>query len=212
MLWLVLQLIALIVATARVPLAAGYPQPAEFLAPHVMVVVQTTAAVLLFPYLLSSWPVAVAVMATTWPFIILSGLLSSVPGDRLVSTAGYVSGWLLTLAALSRALPPRARPFAVAAGTLLAAGGVVGFYLEQDFGSGSTRGFWTSLSPPLAALHHLNVERSYLTGWPLLYVVMGTIALARILWRTHQVIHRKRTKTEFSTPAALDHNSRGRSS
>src|SRR4051812_545277 len=212
LLWLLIQLFALIVATARVPLAAGYPQPAEFLAPHVMVVVQTIAAALLFPYLLSGWSVAIVVIATTWPFVILSGLLSPVPGEGLVSTAGFVSGWLLTLASLNRALPHRARPFGVAAAPLLAAGGVVGFYPDQDFGTGSTADLWTSISPPLAAVHHLNVEGSYLKGWPFLYVVMGAVGLGRILFLTHQVIHRKRTISEFSTPAAIDHNSSGRSS
>src|SRR3954466_14941902 len=127
LLWLVIQLIALIVATARVPLAAGYPQPAELLAPHVTVVVQTIAAALLFPYLLSSWSVAIVVIATTWPFVILSGLLSPVPGDGLVSTAGFVSGWLLTLASLNRALPHRARPFAAAGAAVRPGGGGGGF-------------------------------------------------------------------------------------
>ena len=67
------------VSALRVPLAAGYAQPAEMLAAHVMLVTQVSAAGLLFPYLMRSVFSAAAVAATAVPFVVLAGVLSATP-------------------------------------------------------------------------------------------------------------------------------------
>ena len=85
------------IALFRVPLAAGYPANGELLAANVLVVTQVIAASLLFPLLLTSGPAAVAVISAAWPFLVLAGVLSGAPPERIAAAGCYVSAWLVAL-------------------------------------------------------------------------------------------------------------------
>ena len=65
---------ALCLAGLRIPLSARYPQPEEALAVHVLVIVQITAAALLFPLLFRSITSSIIVIASAIPFIQLAAV------------------------------------------------------------------------------------------------------------------------------------------
>jgi hypothetical protein len=67
------------------------------LAANVLVVTQVVAASLLFPLLLKSGPAAVAVISAAWPFLVLAGVLSGAPPERIAAAGCYVSAWLVAL-------------------------------------------------------------------------------------------------------------------
>lgn len=188
LMWLLVQLLALLVAAFRVPLAAGYRQPGDLLAAHVMVVAQVTIAALVFPYLMRSGPAAIAVVCSAWPLVVIAGVLSGTPTAGIVAAAGYVTAWLLALGALNAALPERFRPLGVATVTLLSVGVLIVLYLDVEFGGGN--GVWKSLSPPLAALRQVSGDASA-RDW-LLPATAATVAtaVAFLRRRSRQVIHK----------------------
>ena len=191
--WLSVQLIAILVSTARVPLAAKYPQPAELLAVHVMVIVQLTAAALLAPYLMRTRPAAVAVIVAAWPFTVIAGVLSAAEPGRLVAAGAWVSLWLLALAGWCWALPRRAQPVVVAVATLLALGPPVLWYLRAEFGGDADAlgqsPTWTHFTPTAGALARLAGEGAW-WAWsiPLLVCTLAVVT-GFSLRRRDQVIH-----------------------
>src|SRR5881227_2670709 len=83
--WLVLQLTALALAAARVPLsAAHFVAPGEALAIHEMLIVQFAASAMFFPFLLRDARRCVALMLTSAPMLQLAGTLSTTPMPRVV--------------------------------------------------------------------------------------------------------------------------------
>ena len=186
--WLIIQLLALLLATARVPLAARYPQPAELLAAHVMVVVQLTAAALLMPYLLRNWAAAVAVIVTAWPFLVLGGVLSALPTARLTALGGFVTAWLIAFALVNLTAPDAWRLWACAAAAVGTSGGLVLTHLSEEFGGRDTT--WLSWLPPLAALRQVN-DQFRILDWALpaaLSVICAGVLLLRT--RSSHVIHK----------------------
>ena len=167
LLWLLVQFMALLAAVLRVPLAAHYPQPAELLAAHVVVVVQVTAAALLFPSLLRDRYAAVAVVATAVPFQVLAAVLSAVPAARGAAAGTYAIAWIVALWGWNAAGSGRGRAASAttgvgaAAAALLTAGTLAAFYLRLEFAADAPgdphdlAAKWAAVSPPLAALHLL---------------------------------------------------------
>lgn len=195
LLWLGIQLIALLVALLRIPLAAQYPQPAELLAAQVMVVVQVTSIALLFPYLLRDLAAAVAVAATAVPFILLGGALSAVPAVRMAGAGSYVSAWIVALWAWNAQVSVTGRLTGVAAAALLTGGTLVALYLRLEYALGvagdaeDVMTAWAPLSPPLAALHLLT-DTPRLRDWCAPAVVLAAALASRIITRrSSQVIH-----------------------
>jgi len=193
--WLGLQLLALFVALARVPLAAGYPRPAELLAAQVMAVTQVTGAALLFPWLMRTSASAIVVVATTWPFLALAGSVSGVPPMRLIGVGSHVTAWMIAGWAWALWAPARSRPAAVAAAALITLGSLALFYLWLEFGPnpaldvGEAAGRWAAFTPPLAALRQLHAApdaREY--GIPAA-VAAGACLCQFWAPRTSQVIH-----------------------
>ena len=195
LLWLSLQLLALLTALLRVPLAAQYPQPAELLAAQVMVVVQVTAVALLFPYLLRDVRSVAAVVAATLPFLVLSGAVSGIPAGRLVLAGIYVVSWIVALAAWNVRASTSGRSAGVAAATLLTLGTLVAFYLRLEYAADAAGepaeqlARWAPASPPLAALRLLtNPPRA--ADWCTPVGVLTTAILWRLAARrSRQVIH-----------------------
>jgi hypothetical protein len=187
-------MLALLVALLRVPLAAGYPQSAELWAAHTLAITQIVATSLLFPWLFSGTAPAVATISSAWPFAVFAGVLSGLPGVRIVATDCLVTAWMLSLWAWNASAPVTTRPTAVAVALLLSVGSLVLFYLSLEFAHSSgddiaVAARWAQLSPPLAALRLLEATpraRDY--GIPV--VVAGGAFVCRIFARrSSQVIH-----------------------
>lgn len=152
-----------------------------------MLVTQVAASALAFPYLMRSWPAAVAVALAAWPFVVIAGVLSGTPTAAVIRAASYVMACLIALGAVNAALPERSRSLAVAAATLLCVGGPVLFYLDVEFARGD--GPWTWISPTLAVLRHVRGDASA-RDW-LLPATIASIAVAAVFLRrrSSQVIH-----------------------
>src|ERR1051325_1322831 len=97
LIWLVLQLLVLLLPVLQVQLSDEFPRPAEKLAIEEMVVSQIALSALLFPLLLRDFPSAIVMAATTWPFLLLAGLLSSTPAYPLLEAGAFVSIWIIAL-------------------------------------------------------------------------------------------------------------------
>jgi hypothetical protein len=161
LLWLLIQLAALSLATLRIPLAAKYPQPGELLATHVMLAAQVAASALVFPYLMRDWRTAAAVIAAAWPFAASASVLSALPPGAAALGELYVTLWLVALALWSAVLRgPRSRAYGVAIAAALSIGGAALWYLSLEFNpaGGAAQGNGARLlavSPIIAVLRQL---------------------------------------------------------
>ena len=179
-LWLAVQLAALALAAARVPLAAKYPRPEELLAAHLMLTVQVSASALLFPYLMRDWRTAASVIATAWPFLMLASTLAAVPVGRAVAAGAYVTLWLVALAAWAPLLTrPQLQSMGVAFAALVSVGGVALNYLRVEFSNlaygNGTGHAWTALGPVTAAISRLSEDGATRPVWAL-PAVLGVLA------------------------------------
>lgn len=212
LLWLALQIAPLLLAAFRIPLAtgtAGYPEPAERLAAHLIVAVQIAGSALLFPFLLRTWSSSLMTLATAWPPLWLAGHLAALSPDHVLPVALFVTAWLAGLAAWRAAVDswPRGKGQMVVAAVVTAVtlGGGVLWYFTAEFGPPPSP---TTL-PPLARFGPLAAALALLPGrtdssspaaelvpspaviaaiwaWPLSVLVTGLIAWAigaRKPWR-----------------------------
>lgn len=178
--WLLIQSAALVVALLRLPLSAAYPRNGELLAAQVILITQFTAAALLFPYLTRTCGTALAVIAASWPFVVLGGVFSAVAVERMIACAGYLTAWLVALWAWRAAAGAQVR-YAVAIISLLTFGSLMLRYLTLEFtaetGDDARQAAtnWTRLSPPLAAIRMLSESFE-----PLLWTVPATAGVAAL--------------------------------
>jgi len=191
LLWLVIQLAALLLGALRIPLAAKYPQPAERLATHVMLATQVAASALLFPWLMRDWRTAAAVVATAWPFAAAASALSAVSLESTAAGEGYVTLWLAGLALWSRLLRgPRSQSFGVALAASVSIGAAVTWYLALEFGQsvgpgepvGGSGGAVLAAFPMVAALRQL-APRGRDWRDPLLLLALIAVAVVALLTR-----------------------------
>ncbi|HWE94828.1 MAG TPA: hypothetical protein VG269_12760 [Tepidisphaeraceae bacterium] len=160
--WLLLQIGALMLAALRVPLWAHAPAGGEFLALEILGATQILAGALLFPVLLSDWRSSAMAIGVAWPMLLLAGFLANSPIGTMLLAGGYVSAWLLVLAIWRLPLSstkPQLTASAVAAGW--AAAGPVLIYAHAEFplsplpplspticaATGPITGLFTLLSP-----------------------------------------------------------------
>jgi hypothetical protein len=134
--WLAVQFGALALAAWRVPLAAQYPQPAEFQAVRVLVAVQCLAAAMLCPVLLRGWRMALVAIVTAGIFIFFAGGLSAWSMREPLYPAVYVALWLATLFVWVKVVGKRQGHLIPAISAVYAGGGPLLWYLGQDLGSG----------------------------------------------------------------------------
>ena len=189
--WVLLQLVAFGLSAARIPFyGKSFPQPAELLASNVMLVVQIGASAMLFPFLLRDiWATSI-VIATSWPFTIVAGVFTGRmdPWLPTVEAAGYVTLWLLGLAAWRSILrSPRAQAGGIAMATLAAFGGPLAWYLRAEFGnsSGGSPDLWGPIFGAMAVANH---GMSLKGPW----MVMGGFLAAGILGRGVQWVASRR--------------------
>jgi hypothetical protein len=208
LLWLLVQLAALSLAALRIPLAAKYPQPAELLATHVMLVAQVAAAALLFPRLMPDWRTAAGVIVTAWPFAVAASALSAASVGATARGEAYVTAWLVALALWSAALPgPRSRLYGVSVAASLSMGAAILWYLAHEFGvaggpertvGGSGRRLWAA-SPVLAALNQVSA-RGPLWGDAVFLLALVLAAVATVLARRR----RDRLSTARARPGSAE--------
>lgn len=132
-LWLAIQLGALLVSIARVPLSASSARPAELDATPLLLAAQLAASALLFPFFTRNTATATAVLATSWPFIVLSAIVSARPSAEIAALEAFVTLWLTSLALWRRALSPSKQFPAVAVAMLLVLAPPIAIYLHADY-------------------------------------------------------------------------------
>lgn len=131
-----IQLGALWLAAARIPLAAGYPEPAEFQAIRVLLAAQFVGAAMFFPLLCRGWQMTVLTLVTGWVMLTFAGALAATPAVQLVAPAGSLALWILTLSLAGLGIRGHgARTRLTAAATCVVAGGPIVWYAANDMGS-----------------------------------------------------------------------------
>ena len=103
-LWLALQLAALAIAAFHFPLWAHAPESEDLLALQFLLVAQLSGSALLFPLLMGSWRQTVFITASSWPVIVVAGMLSAVSLRTIGLAAMFTTFWLLALAVITWAI------------------------------------------------------------------------------------------------------------
>lgn len=175
--WLLVQLAALLLSATRVPLAAQYPRAAERLAVYLLLATQLFAAAALMPWLLHGWRQSLLAAASSWPLLGIAAMLSTVPPGRALAAGGYLTAWVATLALWNAAAPSRRVAFVFsAAASAVAAGGGLFWYLREDFGPAGAP------TTPAAAWHHGPIPAAFSlasggpvgdSGWPALLAMVA---------------------------------------
>ncbi len=144
----------MILAAARVPLAARYPEPAEQLAPHVLVATQVIAAALLFPFLLREWRVAIQLIATAIPFQFAAAILAGWDVRSIADSAACVAVWIVALSLWTASIrTEKSRALGIALASFLTLGAGIAHYLRLEFDpSTATENAFELASPLFTAL------------------------------------------------------------
>ena len=198
--WVLIQMASLVVAGARLPLAAKYPRPEESLAAYVMLVAQVVGSGLLFPYLMRDWRTAAITIAAAWPFLLLAAGIAAVPAGDASRAAGYVTAWLIALALWRTALPgPRSLAIATAIWGLLTVGAATVWYLQSEFVTEGDNDL-TWLSPLVASVRQLTSARVRGAEWALPSGLCAAALLAGFAGR----VMRRRRRRQIPTDASGD--------
>ena len=184
LIWLALQLLVLLLPALQVPLADEFPRPAEKLAIEEMVVAQIALSALLFPLLLRDFASGIVIAASTWPFLLLAGLLSSTSSHRLLEVGTFISLWITALGLL-RTESMKWNAWTSAIVSTIAIGGAIAAYLRAEFATGAIDGLL--FGPLIGALDVLHKSDDRWKGWMLLSIFLIVAAVFRI------VSHRLRT-------------------
>jgi MYXO-CTERM domain-containing protein len=195
-LWLALQLLALLLPTLHISLSDDFPRPIERLAMHEMLVVQITAAAMLFPMLFKTIPTTIALIATTWPFLQLAAMLSATPALRLLLVALYLTLWMIALALINSTLrTDRARLRAAALATSFTLAGPLLWYLHHEFNPNpDARLSMLAFNPLLSALEILNSADRSAGAWSFIGLLLALSLAAALLLR------RRAKRDNLSTP------------
>jgi hypothetical protein len=201
-LWLGIQLSIILITVLRIPLAAHYVEPAEGLAPHLLLGAQVVAAGLLFPFLLRDLDSTAQVLATAIPFQLAAGYLGGLSMGELMPAAGFVAGWIATLHVWAIALPDaRTQMLGVGLANCATLGGAILRYLRLEFTAGPFAGAsFESSSPLLTTLAALAGE-SVRRGW----LFLLSMAVVGLLVRGIQKYNFTKTspkRCQAVTPAA----------
>jgi hypothetical protein len=186
--WLAAQLLILIIAAARVPLAARYPEPAEQLAPQLLLCGQAIVASLLFPWLLRDFRTTAQMLATALPFQLATVFLSGIPIRELAPAIGYVDAFSGALAIWSPLLRSNlAQSLGVALASCLTLGGGMLRYLRVEYSGGrgaSVPHTWETVTPLPSTLQAL-AGQAPLGGWMLLAVLFVSAITVHLIRRRH---------------------------
>jgi len=189
--WLALQLSVLLLPVMQVQLSDEFPRPAESLAADEMVVAQIALSALLFSFLLRDLTAAAVMAATTWPFLLLAGLLSSTAPHHLIEAGAFISLWIIALGLL-RTDSPKWNVWTTAIASTIAIGGAIAAYLRSEFSSSAVDGLL--FGPIVGGLDLLHAVENRWRSWVVLVLFLMAGMLLRIIshrFRTapRQVIH-----------------------
>src|SRR5205823_3369437 len=114
----------------------------------VMLVVQVVSAAMLFPFLLRDLRAAAMVVAASWPFTVIAGILTGFSEPRVLGAAGLaVTAWLVGLALWRPALrTARAEAVGVTVAVLMALGVPLLWYLRAEYELQSDAVRWSGIS------------------------------------------------------------------
>jgi hypothetical protein len=134
--WVVIQLLALALSSARISL---WPRPTlavEDYALDIMLAAQVAGSALLFPWLMRNIRLATFVVLITLPFLQLAAILASAPTLVVFKTIALLWPWLISLALWRVVLvSERLQLIGVAAATSCSLGGAAMLYLRAEFSS-----------------------------------------------------------------------------
>jgi hypothetical protein len=160
-----------------VPLSDEFPRPAEKLAAEEMIIAQIALSSLLLSYLLRDMAATLVIIASTWPFLLLAGLLSSTPPYRLLEVGVFISIWILTLGLL-RSDSPKWNAWATALVSTISIGGGIAAYLRSEFSSGPVNGLL--FGPIIGVLDLLHGPHNRWQTWLILPIFLMVAAVLRI--------------------------------
>jgi hypothetical protein len=189
LLWLAIQLAAILLAALQIPLAARYPEPAERLAPQLLLAVQVIGAGMLFPFLLRDWRHAVNIAAPGFPFQLAAAYLGGLATREILPASVFVGAWILILTLWRACLrSPGAQMIGVLLATCLTLGGGILRYLRLEFSlTSAAEPTFETASPLLTTLAAVEGNPT-VAGWLLLAGLLlagvGTLAIRRFV-RTH---------------------------
>ncbi len=175
----------------QVPLSDEFTRPAEKLAVEEMLVAQIGLSALLFSFLMRDFAGAIVMAASSWPFLLLAGLLSSTPPYRLLETGTFISAWIVACGLL-RQESVKWNAWATAIVSTIAIGGAIAAYLRSEFGNGAVDGLL--FGPIVGALGVVHGSGDRWRAWVLLPVFLMAAGVLRILAHrlstaSRQVIH-----------------------
>ena len=156
--WLLVQLGALLIATFRVPLAAQYPQPAEFHAVQMMLAAQFSLLALTFPWLLQTWRQALSVLAAGSAMLLAASALAAWGAGEILPACLFLAAWVLVFTTLGLIRSPRAKLLTLAVAATYVLGGPLLWYLRLEFSAAGSLGGIPGFGPLLQVVstpHHL---------------------------------------------------------
>lgn len=145
-------------AAFRVPLAAQYPEPAEFQAVQLMLAAQFAALAVLHPWLMRTWAAAAAVLAAAWVMLCLAAGLSAWAVKDTLPLNIFLTIWIADFAMLGRIRHPHWQSAITTIAGAYVIGGPLLWYLQLEFASPSPGAPGIAFGPMLVALstpHHL---------------------------------------------------------
>jgi hypothetical protein len=132
--WVVVQLLALVVAASDVSLWARAVEPTSNLALPIVLIVQLVFASLLAPMLFRNWVGGAALIAAAVPFACLAGMLSAAPVTQVLRSAVLAAAWMIIVASWTlRATSPAAKAVVSSVATALTLGLAILSYVSFEF-------------------------------------------------------------------------------
>ena len=192
--WLLIQMIVLCLAAARVPLWYRAPAPVERVAVEQMLAAQVVASALLFPWLMRNLATGLCVILVTAPFVQLAAVLAEVDLARAAVAWIFAALWMSALLAWTVALrasraATRAQLIGVALAGALAMGGPVLRYLRLEFFhfAPPTQETTRWADPVAGAITQLQTGATDAAQWALLVCLLvgGMVACA---WSRRQLV------------------------
>ena len=173
--WLLVQVLALLLAAARVPLWARFDSAIESWALCWMLAVEVGASALLFPWLMPDLRAGVSVALISLPFILLAGLLAREPIGTTLRACAEILLWLAALSAWRTVLENRTTQL-LAAGiaSIATIGAACLIYLATEFNDAT-------------------VSAGHMTGWS--WIALGANFVAAVV----TLIVRRRLRAKLST-------------
>jgi len=137
--WAILQVVAIGLAAARVPLAAQYPVIGEFHASQVLLAVQLPLAAMLMPVLLTNWRSTLAASLLAGLLQSIASLLTDVPPAQTIPCVIYIVLWVAAMGVMCGAMRDSGALLSTGGGmSALVAGGPLLIYLGADLSSRAT--------------------------------------------------------------------------